>query len=87
MEMSLKCNDMVRFKYTISQKKPPTYSLEKEFLEGTTVHLWWCFNASDIQERWRQIDVQNYVVYSATLYGYFIMTQYWALHFPTFIYS
>lgn len=50
------------------------YLLEKEFLEGTTIHLWWRFDAGNIQERRRQIDVQNYVIYSATLCGCFITT-------------
>lgn len=46
--------------------KEREYSLEEEFLEGTTVHLRRRLDAGDVQERRRQIDVQNYVVYSAT---------------------
>lgn len=52
------------------------YSLLKKFLERTTVHLRRRLDAGYIQERRRQVDVQNYVVYSATSYRCFIVIQY-----------
>lgn len=57
-------------------KKLAVYSLLKKFLERTTVHLRRRLDAGYIQERRRQVDVQNYVVYSATSYRCFIVIQY-----------
>lgn len=52
------------------------YSLLKKFLKGTTVHLRGRLDAGYVQKRRRQVDVQNYVVYSATSYRCFIVIQY-----------
>lgn len=59
------------------------YSLLKKFLKGTTVHLRGRLDAGYVQKRRRQVDVQNYVVYSATSYRCFIVIQYCSTILPT----
>lgn len=41
--------------------------LVEELLEGASVHLRGCLHAGNVQEGRRQVDVQHYVVYSATV--------------------